>query len=100
MPVSRCRRRAFETRAQRSFSKVGVRAGGDSDEGETCGPEPRRAAGLDAGRNPVPLAWTVFTGMLFWAFWASCVFGSVTVNTPFLNVASILSISPPSGSCK
>jgi hypothetical protein len=42
--------------AQRSFSKAGVRAGGDSDEGETCGPEPRRAAGLDAGRNPLPLA--------------------------------------------
>jgi len=35
--------------------------------------------------------------IFFSLFWASAVFGNVTVSTPFLNCASILSVSTPSG---
>jgi hypothetical protein len=41
-----------------------------------------------------------FTVIFFSAFCASDTFGSVTVSTPFLKLASILSVSTPSGTRK
>lgn len=41
-----------------------------------------------------------FTSIFFCCFCASCVFGSVSVRTPFENSAAILSRSMPSGRAK
>ncbi len=41
--------------------------------------------------------YAAFTVIVFSGFWASAVFGSLTVKMPFEKVASILSASTPSG---
>jgi hypothetical protein len=46
------------------------------------------------------LAQASLTSIFFAAFSASAVFGRVTVRTPFFKLASILSVSMPSGSRK
>lgn len=64
-------------------------------------PAPRRRDRRYCGAPRIPQAHQTpqapFTGIVFSGFWASGVFGSVTVSTPLLNVASIFSGSTPSG---
>ena len=62
-------------------------------------PEERRSRGTprDLAAETESDQAAALTSIFFAGFCASAFFGSVTVSTPFLKLASILSVSTPSG---
>jgi hypothetical protein len=64
----------------------------------TIAPEFASSAPIGALRKRSSCFHAALTVIFFSAFWASAVFGSFTVSTPLAKLASILSVSTPSGS--